>query len=97
MLANWASEVNGSSDVVPEVFEVLNELYDRAFKAQPRWSRAVGAARWGSWSYEGALIVSSLTQRLVQLCHLWMVPARRLGLMAERRQERLNEEVTEQD
>lgn len=30
----------------------------------------------------GALIVSSLTQCLVQLCHLWMVPACRLGLMA---------------
>lgn len=33
----------------------------------------------------GALIFSSLTQRLVQFCHLWMVPARCLGLMAGKR------------
>lgn len=33
-----------------------------------------------------ALIVSLLTQCLVQFCHLWMVPARCLGLMARKRQ-----------
>ena len=50
------------------------------------------AAQWGSRANEhdseGALIVSLLTQCLVQFCHLWMVPARRLGLMAVKRTEK---------
>lgn len=78
-------------------YRALNELCDRAFKAEVRWCRAAAgagagaaAAQRGSWANEhdseGALTVSLLTQSLVQFCHLWMVPACCLGLMAGRRQ-----------
>lgn len=67
-----------------------NELCDRSSKADVHWRR-VAAPQWGFRTNvhisQGALIVSSLTQRLVQLCHLWMVPACRLGLMATGGQE----------
>lgn len=57
------------------------------------------AAQWGSRANEhdseGALIVSLLTQCLVQFCHLWMVPARRLGLMAVKRTEKKNKRTEE--
>lgn len=70
-------------------YRVLNELCDRSFKADVWWCHAV-AAQWGLRANEHisqrALIVSSLTQCLVQLCHFWMVPACSLGLMAGRRQ-----------
>lgn len=68
----------------------LNELCDRAFKAEVQ--RCCGAtAQWGfgvnEHNSEFAFIVYSLTQCLIQFCHLWMVPACSLGLMAVRRQE----------
>ena len=69
-------------------YKSLNEQHDKAFKAeaQQRHTTGVAAAQSGFWSteQEGALIVSLLTQCLVQFCHLWMVPARCLGLMAEK-------------
>lgn len=68
-----------------------NELCDRPFKADVRWRRVAAAQRGfrtNARISQGALIVSSLTQRLVELCHLWMVPACRLGLMAAGGQER---------
>lgn len=68
-----------------------NELRDRSFKADTWWrcydAPVVGGGEAGGGGSttahisRGALTIS-LTQCLVELCHLWMVPACGLGLMA---------------